>query len=204
LSPSSAIIKHIMSLRDAGQAYLAYFYFDFRDEYKQNVRNLLTSLLIQLSAYSSPCRNLISRLYSKHGNGTQQASDDALTNCLKEALTAAAEHPTYIIMDALDECPDISGMPTPQEVVLDFIEDLVRLRLPNVHICVTSRPEINIKAVLEPLATHAVSIHDESGQKEDIANYVCSVVYSDRKMRGWSDEDKKLVVEVLSERADGM
>lgn len=204
MSLSSAIIKHIMTLRDAGRAHLAYFYFDFRDEYKQNVRNLLTSLLIQLSAYAGPCRNLISCLYSKHGNGTQQASDDTLTNCFKEALMTTAEHPTYIIMDALDECPDISGMPTPREAVLDFVEDLVRLRLPNVHICVTSRPEINIKAVLEPLAPHAVSIHDETGQKEDISNYVCSVVYSDRRMRAWRDEDKNLVVEVLSERADGM
>ena len=193
-----------MTLRNAGQAYLAYFYFDFRDEEKQNVRNLLTSLLIQLSAYPSPCRDIISRLYSEHGNGTQQPSDDDMMVCLKEALVMAAEHPTYIIIDALDECPDLSGMPAPREVVLDFVEDLVRQRLPNVHICVTSRTEINIKIVLKPLATYAVSIHDESGQKEDIANYICSVVYSDRKMRGWRDEDKKLVVEVLSERADGV
>jgi hypothetical protein len=114
----------------------------------------------------------------EHEHGTQQPSDDAWTICLKEALVIAAKHPTYIIMD---ECPDIFGMPTPREVVLDFVEDLVRRRLPNVHICVASRPEIDIKTVLEPLATYAVSIHDESGQKEDIANYVCSVVYSDRK-----------------------
>jgi len=193
-----------MTLRNAGQAYLAYFYFDFRDEDKQNVRNLVTSLLIQLSAYSNPCRNIISRLYSEHGNGAQQPSDEALTNCFKEALVVATEYPTYIIMDALDECPDISGMPTPREVVLDFVEDLVRQRLPNVHICVTSRPEINIKTILEPLATYAVSIHDESGQKKDIFDYICSVVYSDRRMRGWRDEDKNLVVKVLSERADGM
>ncbi|KAH9177212.1 hypothetical protein EDB89DRAFT_2200060, partial [Lactarius sanguifluus] len=200
----SAIVTHIMALRDAGLAYLAYFYFDFRDEDKQNVRNLLTSLLVQLSAYSDPCRSVISRLYSAHGNGAQQPSDDALMNCLKEALVVATDHPTYIIMDALDECPDSSGMPTPREMVLDFVEDLVRQNLPNVHICVTSRPEVDIKIALKPLAINAVSIHEESGQKEDIANYVCSVVYSDRKMQRWRDEDKKLVVEVLSERADGM
>ena len=204
LSPRSAIINRIMTLRDAGQANLAYFYFDLRDEYKQDVRKLLTSLLIQLSASSSACRKIISRLYSKHGNGTQKPGNEALTSCLKEALLLAADHPTYIILDALDECPDISGMSTPREVVLDFVEDLVRQRLPNVRICVTSRPEINIKAVLEPLTTHAISIHEETGQNEDITNYICSVVSSDRKLRCWLDEDKKLVVEVLSERADGM
>ena len=42
-----------MLLRDAGQASLAYFYFDFRDEEKkQDIRNFITSLLVQLSAYS--------------------------------------------------------------------------------------------------------------------------------------------------------
>ncbi|KAH9177203.1 hypothetical protein EDB89DRAFT_2226243 [Lactarius sanguifluus] len=145
----SAIVQHIMALRDARVVNLAYFYFDFRDEDKQNVRNLLTSLLVQLSAYSNSCRNIIPRLYSEHGNGTQQPSDDALTSSFKEALVAA-EHPTYIIMDALDECPDISGMPTPREVVLDFVEDLVGQCLPS--ICVTSRPEIDIKTALKPLA----------------------------------------------------
>jgi hypothetical protein len=32
VATSSAIIQHIMKLRHAGQATLAYFYFDFRDE----------------------------------------------------------------------------------------------------------------------------------------------------------------------------
>ncbi|KAH8977639.1 hypothetical protein EDB92DRAFT_734398 [Lactarius akahatsu] len=32
----SAIVQHIMALRDAGKATLAYFYFDFRDDEKQN------------------------------------------------------------------------------------------------------------------------------------------------------------------------
>jgi hypothetical protein len=60
-----------MSLREAGKVSLAYFYFDFRDEEtKQDCRNFVTSLLCQLSAYSSPCCELIFRIYSMHGNGT--------------------------------------------------------------------------------------------------------------------------------------
>jgi hypothetical protein len=51
-----------------------------------------------------------------------------------------------------------------------------------------------------------VSLHDQSGQKKDIEDYVKSVVYSNSEliMRRWRTEDKELVVEVLSERADGM
>ncbi|KAH9023526.1 hypothetical protein EDB83DRAFT_1984773 [Lactarius deliciosus] len=198
----SVIIKHIISLRGAGLASLAFFYFDFRDkDKKQDFRNFITSLLIQLSTYSNRCCKIISRFYSTHGKGTQQPSNGALKDCLREMLSVTA--PTYIIVDALDECPNASGMPTPREVVLDLLEGLVRLDLPNLHICVTSRPEIDIKNVLGPLAS-AVSLHDQIGQMEDISDYVSSVVSSDRMMRRWRSDEKELVVEELSKKADGM
>ena len=194
-----------MLLRDGGQASLAFFYFDFRDkDKKQDFRNFVTSLLVQLSAHSSPCSEIIGRIYATHGKGTQQPSNGALTNCLREMLLVAAQQPIYIIVDALDECPNASGMPTPREVVLDLLEDLVRLRIPNLHICVTSRWEIDIKKALELLPHSAVSLHDEIGQKRDISDYVRRVVYADRKMQSWRDEEKRLVVKELSNRADGM
>jgi hypothetical protein len=70
--------------------------------------------------------------------------------------------------------------------------------------CVTSRPEHDIHAVLEPLTLRPVSLHDERGQQEDIANYVFSFVHLDRRMRRWREEDKELVIKMLSENADGM
>jgi hypothetical protein len=191
-------------LRAAGLATLAYFYFDFRDEEKQNLRNLLTSVLTQLSACSEPCCNILIRLYFTHGKGTQQPSNGVLIDCLKEMLKVVAQQPVYIIVDALDECPNISEPPNRRAVLLDLLKDLVGLHVPNLHICATSCPEIDIKAVLEPLAYCAVSLHDESGQKKDISDYVHAVVNSNRKMRQWRDADKKLVVKVLSEKADGM
>ena len=193
-----------MSLRDAGQATLVYFYFDFRDkDKKQDFRNFITSLLVQLSAYSSPCCEIINRLYSSHGTGTQQPSNGALTNCLLEMLSVAAQQPIYIIVDALDECPNFSGIPTPRKVVLNLLEGFVRLGLPNLHICVTSRLEADIKKALEPLLHSAVSVHDETGQKKDISDYVSGVVYSENFWR-LRDEEKELVVKELSKKANGM
>ena len=112
--------------------------------------------------------------------------------------------PIYIIIDALDECPDVSGTPSAREEVLDLVDDLVKLNLPNVHLCVASRPEIDIRKALEPLQPLEISLHDEDGQKNDIIEYIKSVVYSDRKMRNWREEDKQLVVKTLSDKADGM
>ena len=194
-----------MSLRDAGQASLAYFYFDFRDEEKkQDIRNFITSLLVQLSAYSSPCCKIMSRIYSTYRKSTQQPSNDALMNCLRDMLSFVAQQPTYLIVDALDECPDSSGIPTPREDVLNLLGGLVRLRLSNLHICVTSRPEVDIKNVLGPLASNAVSLHDEGGQKMDISNYVRNAVYSDVKMQRWRNDEKELVIKELSKKVDGM
>jgi hypothetical protein len=102
-------------------------------------------------------------------------------------LALEGQGPTYIILDALDECPVTSSIPSPREEVLELVEDLVGLRLPDLHICVTSRPEPDIQIVLEGLTERPVSLHDESGQKEDIANYVSSSVYSDRRMGRWRD-----------------
>jgi len=119
-------------------------------------------------------------------------------------LGLEGQGPIYIIIDALDECPDISGTPSAREEVLELVDDLVNLNLPNVHLCVASRPEIDIRKALEPLQPLEISLHDEDGQKNDIIEYIKSVVYSDRKMRNWREEDKQLVVNTLSDKADGM
>ena len=74
----------------------------------------------------------------------------------------------------------------------------------NVHICVSSRAEIDIRHALEPLTPFLVSLHDEGGQIADISAYINAVVHSDRKMRRWRDEDKRLVIDTLSDKADGM
>lgn len=77
-------------------------------------------------------------------------------------LTLEAQHATYITMDAIDECPLSSSGSSRQEEVLELVDKLVRIRLPNLHICVTSRPELDIQTVLRPLASDLVSLHDES------------------------------------------
>jgi hypothetical protein len=204
LASSSGIIRDIDRLSAAGLALMAYYYFDFRDTDKQHRRGLLSSLLCQLCAESDPCYDILSRLYLSHAGGTREPSDSALTECLMEMLQLEGQPAIYIIIDALDECPNSSGMPTPREKVLELLEDLIDYELPNVHLCVSSRPEFDIRNVLEPIAPFRVSLHDETGQKKDIQDYVTAVVHSDRKMRKWRAQEKQLVIDTLSERADGM
>ncbi|KAH9178054.1 hypothetical protein EDB89DRAFT_1880022, partial [Lactarius sanguifluus] len=202
----SAIVQQLITLRDAGSASVAYFYFDFRDVNKKDCRNLISSLLTQLSSRSKPCLDLLSRVYSNYNGGKEQPSERSLVKCLKNMLTSLSlsQLPTYVILDAIDECPNMSGIPTPRGRVLELVKDLTDLRLPNLHMCVTSRPEIDIWTALVPLTSGHFSLHDQPGQKKDITEYVSSVVQSDPQMKRWREDDRILVIEKLSEKADGM
>ncbi len=207
MSPvSSTVIQDIETMCKAGNASIAYFYFDFRDVNKQGLRDLVCSLLTQLSAHSAPHCDLLSNLYLAYDEGKKQPSDTDLAECLKTMVALPNQHPTYLIMDALDESPNTPGIPPPRERVIQLVKELVEICVPNLRICVTSRPEIDIRKVLEPLTSRRVSLHDQSGQKEDIADYVKSVVYSNSEqiMGRWRTEDKELVIKTLSERANGM
>jgi hypothetical protein len=185
-------------------AHIVYFFFDFKDERKQDSRALHSSLVVQLSHLSSPFFDILSHYYSTHQSGSKQLGDLALTQCLEDMLRVPGAVPIYLLLDALDECPSTIGLPPPRERVLEVVKGLIKLNLPNLRLCVTSRPEIDIRTSLEPLTSNQISLHDQIGQRKDIADYVRSVVYSDGNMRRWRTEDKELVIETLSERADGM
>ncbi len=183
---------------------MAYFYFDFKDTAKQDARAALLSLLVQLCYQSDPCSDVLGRLFSDHRSGAKQPSDDTLTECLQEMLVVPGNGPTYIILDALDECPKSAGTPSPRESVLGLVEWLTKLGYLNLHVCVTSRPEADIKAKLRPLASHCVSLHDESGQQEGINDYIVSFINIDTNMRKWKQEEKELVIKRLTEGVNGM
>jgi len=154
----------------AGLAAMAYYHFDFRDVKKQDCYGLLSSIASQLSAESGSCCNVLSKLFSDNGRGMWEPDIDALKKCLTDILSLPGQGQLYIIVDALDECPNFSGTPSAREDVLEFFKEVVNLKLPNVNLCVASKREMDIRLVFEPLTTLKISLHDEIGQKEDIVN----------------------------------
>jgi hypothetical protein len=166
----------------------------------------LASLLFQLSDESGPCRDALAELYEACRNGSEQPSDAALSKCLNTMVRLPGQLPIFLVMDALDECSNTTGTPSARDEVLDLVEDLVGSSDSNLFICITSRPEQDIKIVLNPLTTTSrrVALHEESGQRDDINKFVRSFVYTDKAMRRWKEEDKELVINTLSERASGM
>ena len=201
---SSTIIEDIENICETGRASLAMYYHDFRENQKQSLRGLLSSVLFQLCDQCDSYYDILSTLHAAHRHGTQNPSDDDLVRCLKDLLKLPGTPPVYMIIDGLDECPSTSALSSPREEVLSLLEDLIEARFTNLWICVSSRPEADIRFILEPLTFRSVSLHDERGQNEDIKKYIESIVDTNRNMQDWSADHKQLVIDVLTERADGM
>jgi hypothetical protein len=119
------VIEDIKVTCKDGNGSIAYFYFDYQDANKQGLRDLLASLLIQISASSGPCCDIISDLYSAHDKGKNQPSDSSLAESLIKMVTLPDRPPIYLIIDALDESPDTSGISSPRETVLQLLKALV-------------------------------------------------------------------------------
>ena len=183
---------------------MGYHYFDFKDIEKQGIHGLLTSLLSQFCVESDPCYEIVHNLYLENDAGSRQPNNKALTGSLVEILRLTHVPMRYIILDGIDECPNTSGFPTAREEVLKFLTGLIRLDLPDLRICVTSRPEVDIRKALEPLATLLVPLEDQIGQKKAIFDYIRQVIHSDSRTGRWTPADKQLVIDTLSAKAGGM
>ena len=206
MSISSSVVRNINNIVEMGLGYVTYFFFDFKDTRKQDARALLSSFLVQLSDQSDSHSDKLLVLYSSHRRGSElpKPTNDALMRCLLGMLTEPGQVPVYLIIDALDECPNDSGIPSSRGKVLEIVKALVELHLPNLRLFITSRPENDIRAVFGPLTNTSISLYNEHGQKRDIVEYITHVVYSEINMTRWREDDKTLVITTLSDRAGGM
>jgi hypothetical protein len=179
---------------------MAYFFFDFNDTGKQDARALLASVLAQLSSQSALFCNILLEFYLAHQLYSKQPSEGDLFKCLEKMLRVPETAPIYLIIDALDECPGTSGVHAPRAKVLQLLEEMIGFQFPNLRLCVASRPEVDIRNVLEPLTStcNRIPLHDEDGQRKDIDDYVSFVV----KTMKWREKDKELAIRTLSIRTD--
>jgi hypothetical protein len=201
---SSTIIEDIQKMSDSGRASLAMYYYDFREQRKKDLRGLLSSVLFQLCDQSDSYYDILSTFHSEHRDGARTPSDYDLVQCLKDLLNLPGPVAVYLIIDGLDEFPSDSSLSSSREKLLSLLEDFVEAKFKNLLICVTSRPEDDIRTILEPLAFRSVSLHNQPEQQQDIRIYIEAFVRGDRNMKNWHREYRQLVIDVLTQRADGM
>ena len=171
-----------------------FFYFDFNDQGKQSVINMLYSFLAQLSIDRLP--EVVQHLYETVcGKGTR----DATINELKETPFSLADHRVsedriWIVMDALDEC-------SMRKELLKVFKDICENG--KINILVTSRREQDICEVLTGLVNCEIAIQDERVD-QDIRVHVQRCLKDDPDLCKWDDEIKASVIGSLTSKAQGM
>jgi hypothetical protein len=201
---SSAVIESLREEYKDGSGTIAYFYIEFGDLPKRRIRNLLSSLLIQLAAHSDTRCKVLHDLYSKHGDGVKEPTEEALLESLKEMLKVSTQGPTFLIIDGLNEAlPSAQPQCEPTKV----IEELVALGLLDLRIFATClsvlEPEEDPPLALESVASHVVCLHETKGHLDDIVLYIDWCIKENKRMKRWRHEDKVDTVQTLSKKGGG-
>lgn len=160
----------------------AFFYCSFTDLKKQRVFNLIHSLLYQLAQRLSRVPSCLLDLYNKHKHTQPQMSNLKMT--LRSVIDESEQ--SFLIIDALDECIDAKGT---REEILTFLTELSGWSLPQLHVLITSRKELEIEKSLTSLKSMS-SVCIQTQQQGDIEKYVESVLETDSSLKKWKFEVK--------------
>ncbi|CUS10697.1 unnamed protein product, partial [Tuber aestivum] len=196
----ATVIEDIQSLCGMSDDHaLAYFYFTFSDSQKQNLTNMLLSLIGQLlRARSDPVLpDEIMKLYhNSKAIGTSPNIKDLQTvfSCIAKLSKKA-----FIILDALDEFPKET-----RENVLSWIGQLrANHNAESLSILVTSRPETDIVKSLEPVTAFAISLQSEIIDA-DIRAYIQNSLDGKDGFKKFTKEIRCEIEDTLVSRAQGM
>lgn len=175
---STTIQYSFQHMRQKGGAVgIAFFYFSFSDDQKQDDNGMLRTLLQQLSAQLVPDGDRdLKQLYELYYSGSP--SVNVLLDSLHRLLRRFSD--VYILTDALDESPRYSK----REGVLKTIEAIRGWSIPSLHLLVTSRNELDIRESLNPLLDQNVSLRS-SEVDGDIESFVSYQLKIEQKLQKW-------------------
>ncbi|CUS12882.1 unnamed protein product, partial [Tuber aestivum] len=178
---------------------LAYFYFTFSDSEKQNLENMLLSIIGQLpkrpSELGLPAE--VVDMYNSTGAIRKSAGTKALKDVLSRIIKGFKK--TFIILDALDEFPKAmrgSLLSWIGELRADHAEG-------SLSILVTSRPEGDIVGSLERLDPFTISLQS-STIDPDIRAYVRNSLAGKDGFQQFTQGIKSEIEEKLVSGSQGM
>ncbi|PNP60521.1 hypothetical protein THARTR1_00545 [Trichoderma harzianum] len=202
---SSSVIKFLQSKhKDDATIATAYYYFSFSDVKKQERDAMLASLIKQICCCRPNMPDSIARL-RKHKDQDMRPATEELQEALIATLRGFSK--VHIIIDALDECPELGGR---REDLMKTLRYILNAAPDNLHVMCTSRKEADIYAEIESHLSDPMRIEFDLSSymhreaiKRDIGQYIDSTL-ADVNYKSWSDVIKKKVKEILIERSDGM
>jgi Cdc6-like AAA superfamily ATPase len=198
---SSTAIQH---LDTCSSQPLLYFYFDFNDTRKQNLEDMVASLVSQLYTKSERAQKSLDALFTSCASGRSKRSCQSLCKALTQMIEQAGE--VWVVLDALDECRTRAGSET--QGLLKWIAAFLNSNQRNVHLLITSRPEQDISSGLSEIAPEGKAMVPIQSDlvKDDIETYVnAKVRYGDglKRWRNRPDVQDEIVSRLIT-KANGM
>ena len=173
---------------------IAYFFFTFNNDSKQDDSSMIRALLLQLSHQLQDDHTDIRQLHKLNKAGIPAPA--ILLEYLRRLIRRF--HHVYVFLDALDESPR-NG---PREHVLDTLEKIQQWNLQNLHLFVTSRDEPDIRESFNAFTVETIEMRN-TGIDEDIANFISSQLNQDRMLQKLSPYHEKIRT-ALAEGAKGL
>ena len=173
---------------------VAFFYFTFNDQSKQDESGMLRALLLQLSHQLRDGPADLAQLHHRYKTGMPPSS--VLLDYLRRMVEKFSN--LYIVLDALDESP-ANGR---RKYVLDALEAMQNWGVRSLHLLVTSRNESDIRDSLDLTSVQEVDVHNGEMDR-DINDFVSNRLDKDRRLLKLRPYREK-IQESLAARAKGM
>ncbi|KAL4757474.1 uncharacterized protein BDW70DRAFT_171367 [Aspergillus foveolatus] len=168
---------------------LAYWYFQFDVDETKNVDALTRSLIRQLSR--SPLLPSVTKMWEQHHLRGSQPDSKSISYVLDDVLSSISGN-IYLVFDALDECPENAHYKE-RGSLLSLLVGLLERHKNKVHILATSRPEQDIKQVLEK----SPRVDLEARLDKDVKTFVNTSI-AQGPLKDLKDEEiKKMIVDQL-------
>ncbi len=199
-SPSSEVIERTLVYSGPRKdSRLAYFYFSFKDLEKQKTANLprtlLAELILQTGVHEMPNEALFD-FYEMHKHGMPPVK--AVMDLLHKILNHGE---TFLIIDALDECPDNE---LERSDLCSMLETFHSWGCQGLHLLVTSRKAVYLAETLEGLVTQNPINICGAFLGGDIQKFIQSQLQFSKKHRKWPKSIRLEIEEALMQKADGM
>lgn len=167
---------------------LAYWYFQFSYDKSQSVDRMMRSFVRQLSR--TPLAPSVSKTWEEHSRKGSQP-DRKTTMSMLDGVLSSLPGDVYIILDALDECPQKPNHHE-RESLLSLLVSIAERYKENIHILTTSRPEQDISQTMKSFP----SINLEQRLAKDVETFVRAQL-DGGSLRELDADTKVLVIDTL-------
>jgi hypothetical protein len=136
---------------------------------------------------------VLQELYRRHEQGQRQPKSEELAMALKDVVQALPQ--TFIVLDALDECPERGEL-------LDFLKTVAEQKADEQKIIVTSRRLADINEAMDDVGARRVVLQRELVDR-DIEAYVRTRLSVDKALK-WPLTVRSEIEQCLTKGAQGM